>query len=76
MEERLEEKNICFGTEREQPFSLIAIRAVCEALGPDANAQAVCPIGFNAYLEEIGDHSRLTAYRGNRFNVIERDTLQ
>ena len=54
---------------RKESATFLAIRTVCEAFGPDASAQAGCPIEFNDYLNEIGDRNRLNAYCGNRFNV-------
>ena len=54
---------------RKESATLLAIRTVCEAFGPDASAQAGSPVEFNDYLEQIADKNRLQAYRGNRFNV-------
>ena len=38
---------------------------MCEAFGPDANAQAGAQIEFSDCLNRSGDKSRLKAYRGN-----------
>ena len=54
---------------KSESATMLCIRTVCEAFGPDGNAQAGCPVEFSGYLGEIGDRIRLTAYRGNRFNV-------
>ena len=49
--------------------TLLAVRTVCEAFGPDANAQAGAPVEFRLCLDSMGERSMLKAYRGNRFNI-------
>lgn len=62
------EKHLLWNRGKESA-TLLAVRTVCEAFGPDANAQAGAPIEFSDSLDRIGEKSRLIAYRGNRFNV-------
>ena len=54
---------------RKESATFLAIRTVCEAFGPDSNPQAGSPVEFADQMELIGDKCRLSAYRGNRFNV-------
>ena len=54
---------------RKESATMLCIRTVCEAFGPDDNEQAGCPTEFNDFLEEVGVKNELVAYRGNRFNV-------
>lgn len=62
------EKHLLWNRGKESA-TLLAVTTVCEAFGPDANAQAGAPMEFVDSLHRIGEKSRLIAYRGNRFNV-------
>nr|XP_054753570.1 uncharacterized protein LOC129259298 [Lytechinus pictus] len=50
---------------KSESATMLAVRSICEAFGPDAHPQAGCPQEFKASVKQ----NYLRAFRGNRFNV-------